>query len=226
MWEVFQLFIQRAQGSLTLSSSRSESSTQYNTCSDAAYTHACCYSRSHLAGLKEAEGGKCHWPRASACRRVMLLFVSTWIPSWSHPVHFKPWESLVTGLQLVSDGVVSTPVTPLGPLLVALVKKQSLKWKCKRALRVNWHFQRQDLVLYFKNRPNRQVLHLHSENKRGSLCASSRIFQSRHADCSVHTLVMLSASTSNICLTIRWIWNNTHRVWHLRVHTLGSRWHK
>lgn len=57
-------------------------------------------------------------------------------PVTPHP--FQPtWES-------VFDGVFSTPVTPLGPLLVALLREQPLKWKC--ALGVNW----QGFFFFFK----------------------------------------------------------------------------
>lgn len=42
----------------------------------------------------------------------------------SHPVHSNPHGNLITAPQLVSDDIFSTPVTPLGPPLVALVRKQ------------------------------------------------------------------------------------------------------
>lgn len=57
----------------------------------------------------------------------------------SHPVHSNTHGNQITALQLAPDGVFSAPVTTLGPLLVALVKKWSLKWKQKCALGVNWH---------------------------------------------------------------------------------------
>lgn len=57
-------------------------------------------------GAPRARGGETSSGPAAA---VMLLFVSTGVPSRSHPIHSNPREDLITAPQ-PSGGVVSVPL--------------------------------------------------------------------------------------------------------------------
>lgn len=112
MWEIFQLFIPRAQESPTLCHRVALRAAVNTTPAQIRLTAAHNVTADATSPDYRKPGvGDVIGPERQACRRVMLLFVSTGLPSWSHPIHSKPRESLTTAPQLVSDAVVSTLVT-------------------------------------------------------------------------------------------------------------------